>query len=157
MLKKSLFAVAVVALLATMAPAGSIKLADWPTTYVFQEICDIPVFMDIGFYVFIPDQDKLKIKMSQTSGQSGEKHSYSGSCNVNIQCNFNIKLDTSRSKVGSWEGDFGSSVSPNTLSAGGGTVTVTATASNVKLTTGGFLGGQKDVRVGTVTLKVAPQ
>ena len=157
MLKKSLFAVAVVALLATMASAGSIKLVDWPQTYIFQDITQIPVYMDIGFYVFIPDQDKLKIKLQQTSGTTGEKHAYSGSCNGAIQCNFNMKLDTSRGKVGSWEGDFGSSVSPTTLSAGGGTVTVTATATNVKLTTGGFLGGTKDVQVGWVKLKVAPQ
>jgi hypothetical protein len=157
MLKKSLFAVAVVALLAAMAPAGEIKLVDWPKAYVAQELTDIPVLMDVGFWVYIKDQDKLKIKLAQTSQSGAVKHTYEGTTDVAIQCNFDLKLSTSHSKVGSWKGDIGSSVTPNTLSAGGGTVTVKATASNVELGTGGFVGGTKDVHVMTVTLKVAPQ
>ena len=157
MLKKSLLAVALVALLASMAPAGEIKLTNWPTVWATQDITKIPVLMDIGYWVLIKDQDKLKIKLTQTSAAGAGKHRYEGQTNVAIQCNFDMQLSTSISKVGSWAGGLESSVTPNTLSAGGGTVTVKAVAKDVELGTGGFLGGTKDVQVATVTLKVAPQ
>jgi len=85
MLKKSLFAVAVVTLLAAMAPAGEIKIHDWPMSYISQELTDIPVLMDIGFWCFIADQDKLKIKLVQTAQTEASKHNYEGCTNVAIQ------------------------------------------------------------------------
>ncbi|HPC95651.1 MAG TPA: hypothetical protein PLU87_11960 [Sedimentisphaerales bacterium] len=158
MLKKSLFAVAVVALLAAMAPAGEIKIHNWPTGgYIPQELTDIPVLMDIGFWCYIPDQDKLKIKLSQTAQTSSGKHNYEGCTNVAIQSNFNMNISASIAKNGAVNGDYSCSVTPNTLSVGGGTVSVCAKLTNAQLGTGGLVGGTKDLRVATVTLKVAPQ
>ena len=158
MLKKSLFAVAVVTLLAAMAPAGEIKIHNWPTGgYIPQELTDIPVLMDIGFWCYIADQDKLKIKLAQTQQTASGKHNYEGCTNVAIQCNFNMKLSCSIAGNGAVGGDFSSSVTPNTLPVGGGTVSVCAKLTNANLGTGGLVGGTKDLRVATVTLKVVPQ
>jgi hypothetical protein len=159
MLKKSLFAVTVVALLAALAPAGEIKLHSWPTSYIPQELTDIPVLMDIGYWVFIKDQDKLKIKLSQTGSQGSNtgQHQYEGCTDVAIQCNFDMKLSCSISKNGAVNGDYSCSVTPNTLSVGGGTVSVCAKIVKASLGTGGLVGGTKDLQVATVTLKVAPQ
>jgi hypothetical protein len=159
MLKKSLFAVTVVALLAALAPAGEIKLHDWPTSYIAQELTDIPVLMDIGYWVFIKDQDKLKIKLSQTGTTSSNpsKHVYEGCTDVKITSNFDMKLSCSISKNGAINGDFSCSVTPNTLSLGTGTVSVCAKINNAVLNTSGLVGGTKDLQVATVTLKVAPQ
>ena len=71
MLKKSLFAVALVALLAATVPAGEIKIHDWPTTFVPQELTDIPVVMDVGYWVFIDKQGDLKIKLQQNLAAGG--------------------------------------------------------------------------------------
>ena len=157
MLKKSLFAVAVVALLAAAVPAGEIKLDQWPVTYVPQTITKIPVLLDVGFWIFVPDQDKLKIKLAQVSQAGGGKHRYEGATNVNVRTNFDIKLSTSIAKVGDWSGGLESSVSPDTVSAGSNTVSVRAVAKDVVLNSGGFIGGAKNVQVATVTLKVVPQ
>ncbi len=158
MLKKSLFAVAVVTLLAAMAPAGEIKIHDWPTGgYIPQELTDIPVLMDIGFWCYIADQDKLKIKLAQTAQTEASKHNYEGCTNVTIQSNFNMALSCSIAKNGAVNGDYSCSVTPNTLSVGGGTVSVCAKLTKAVLNTSGLVGGTKDLRVATVTLKVAPQ
>jgi hypothetical protein len=157
MLKKSLFAVAVVTLLAAMAPAGEIKIHDWPTSYIPQELTDIPVLMDIGFWCYIKDQDKLKIKLAQTAQTEASKHNYEGCTDVTIQSNFDMKLSCSISKNGAVNGDYSCSVTPSTLSVGGGTVNVCAKIVKAQLGTGGLVGGTKDLQVATVTLKVAPQ
>ncbi len=160
MLKKSLFAVAVVALLAAMAPAGEIKLMSWPTGgFIPQELTDIPVLMDIGYWVFIKDQDKLKIKLSQTGSQGSNtgQHQYEGCTNVTVQCNFDLKLSCSIAGNGAIGGDFSCTVTPNTLPVGGGTVSVCAKLVKANLGSAGLVGGTKDLRVATVTLKVAPQ
>ncbi len=157
MLKKSLFAVAVVTLLAAMAPAGEIKIHDWPTSYIPQELTDIPVLMDIGFWCYIKDQDKLKIELSQTAQTDAAKHNYEGCTDVTIQCNFDMKLSCSIAGNGAVKGDYSCSVTPDTLSVGGGTVSVCAKIKKAELNTTGLVGGTKDLQVATVTLKVAPQ
>lgn len=157
MLKKSLFAVAVVALLAAAVPAGEIKLDNWPVTYVPQVITKIPVLLDVGFWVYIPDQDKLKIKLAQVSQSGSTKHRYEGATNVQIRSNFDLKLSTTIAKVGTWAGGLESSVTPDAVSAGTNTVSVRAVAKDVELNTGGFIGGTKDVQVATVSLRVTPQ
>jgi len=56
MLKRSLVAVAVVALLAMTVQAGEIKTHTWPCDFKALEITSIPVVMDIGYYIKIKDQ-----------------------------------------------------------------------------------------------------
>jgi len=150
MLKKSLFAVAVVALLAATAPAGEIKIHNWPTTFVPQELTDIPVLMDVGFWVYIKDQDKLKIKLSQKSITE-----YEGCTDVALQCNFSLKASCSISATGAVPGKYSCSVQNSEIDSPGGTVTVCAALKEAKLV--GTAGGQKDIHVATVTLKVAPR
>jgi hypothetical protein len=150
MLKKSLFAVALVALLAATVPAGEIKIHDWPTTFVPQELTDIPVLMDVGYWVYIKDQHKLKIKLSQKSITE-----YEGCTDVKLECNFALKATCSISATGAVPGKYSCWVNNNELSSPGGIVQVCAGLKEAKLV--GTAGGQKDIHVATVTLKVAPQ
>jgi hypothetical protein len=150
MLKKSLFAVAVVALLAATVPAGEIKIHDWPTTFVPQELTDIPVLMDVGYWVYIKDQDKLKIKLQQKSITE-----YEGCTDVTLQCNFSLKGSCSISATGAVPGKYSCSVLNGNIDSPGGTLTVCAQLKEAKLV--GTPGAQKDVHVATVTLKVAPR
>ena len=137
-------------MLAMTAQAGEIKLHDWPTQYVPVEITDIPVVMDVGYWVSIKDQDKLKIKLNQIS-----IHKYEGCTDMKVECNFSIKLSASISKTGAIDGDYGVSLSPSEFDNPGGTSTVCATLNNAKL--GGTPGGTKNVQVATVTIKVVPK
>jgi hypothetical protein len=155
MLKRSLIAVAAVAVLASIAPAGEIKLHNWPTQFVPQVITEIPVLIDIGFWVRIKDQDKLKIKLSQV-----DIHTYAGCTNVNIECNFDLTVSCSISpeKVDGSNvmgGKYSCSVNNADVYAPGGTVEVCAQVKEANLKD--VPGGSKNVKVATVKLKVAPQ
>lgn len=136
----------------------------WPATFDFQDICVIPVRMDVGFWIRVVDCKNLVLNLKQV-----EIHKYSGSVNAVIQCNVNVELSVVWAKDPdiSLSGDlmtYGSSasVTPSLLDAPGGTVTISLTLSNVdiagivKNSARSISGGQNGVKVGTVTLRVRP-
>ncbi|MGE5293983.1 MAG: hypothetical protein ACM3VT_04090 [Solirubrobacterales bacterium] len=154
-MKKALFAVAAVAVLAVAAQAGEIKYHEWPCALVPQEITTIPVVMDVGYWVKINDQDKLKITLGQDS-----IHTYSGCTNVSVSTNTCLTFTCSISKVvvdGSAvvPGDYACSVSPANINAPGGTLSACAKLTNADLSK--VAGGTKGVHVANVTLFVVPR
>jgi len=154
-MKKALFAVAVLAVLAVAAQAGEIKYHEWPTAPVPQEITTIPVVMDVGYWVRIKDQDKLKIVLKQDA-----IHDYSGCTNATVETNTSLKFSVSISKVkkdGSdvVPGDYSASVSPADIDAPGGTLTICAKIAKADL--GKVPGGSKGVHVGNVKVTVVPR
>ncbi|RPJ32877.1 MAG: hypothetical protein EHM35_11095 [Planctomycetaceae bacterium] len=151
MLKRSILAVAVVALLAVGVQAGEIKTHEWPCTFVALEITSIPVVMDIGYYVRIKDQDKLKIKLVQ---DEQDIHKFKGCVDMVVESNFNLVLSASISKTGAIDGDYAVSLDPSSANAGSTTVKVCATLTKANLT--GQAAGTKDVQVATVKIKVKP-
>lgn len=150
MTRHTLLCAAAVALLSCPANAGEISIFPFPTQFVPQEITDIPVLMDVGFFVAIRDQDKLVIKLQQKSIQE-----YEGCTDVVIDTNFDLVVTCSIATRGVVPGDYACSVTPARLDVPGGTTTVCATLKNANLT--GAPGGARDVQVATVTLKVAPR
>ena len=151
MLKRSLVTVTVAALLATSVQAGEIKTHTWPVQFIPLEITTIPVVMDIGFYIRIKDQDRLRIKLVQ---DELDIHKFKGCVDMAIESNFNLELSASISKTGAIAGDYSCSLTPSTAQAGSTTVQVCATLKNAVLT--GQLAGTKDVQVATVKIKVRP-
>jgi hypothetical protein len=150
-MKKALVAMAVVALLAVGVQAGEIKTHDWPCTFVALEITSIPVVMDIGYYVRIKDQDKLKIKLVQ---DELDIHKFKGCVDMVVESNFNLVLSASISKTGAIDGDYSVSLDPSSANKGSTTVKVCATLTKAVLT--GQEAGTKDVQVATVKIKVKP-
>jgi hypothetical protein len=122
---------------------------NWPATYDFKDICVIPVRMDVGFWIKIVDCRDKKLDLKQVS-----IHKYSGSVNISIVTNVNIALSVSYSQTADIGGSGSPSVSPSTLDAPGGTVTISLTRSDVDLSK--LAGGSNCVQIGTVTLKVRP-
>jgi len=125
---------------------------NWPASYSSQDICTIPVKMDVGFWIKVNGCKDLVLNLKQQ-----EIHVYKGSVDVSVVCNVSIKLSVSWSKSSSVNlGGYGSSVSvsPSTLDAPGGTCTISLTLSSVDLS--GLQGGTNCLQVGTVTLKVTP-
>ena len=151
MLKRSILAVAVVALLTVSVQAGEIKIHEWPTTFVSVEITSIPVVMDVGYWVKIKDQDKLRIKLVQ---DEQDIHKFKGCTNMTVENNFNVAFSVSISATGAVPGEYSASVDPGTLPAGGGTVKVCATL--IKADLSKTPGNSKDVQVATVKVKVKP-
>jgi hypothetical protein len=151
MLKRSVVAVAVAALLATGVRAGEIKTHDWPTEFIPLEVTSIPVVMDIGYYIQIKDQDKLRIKLVQ---DTTDIHKFTGCTDMVVESNFNMDLSATITKTGAIAGDYSVTVDPSAVSAGSATVQVCATLMNAVLT--GQLAGTTDVQVATVKIKVKP-
>ena len=151
-MKKSLFLFAAVALLATAAQAGEIKIHEWPCVFIKQEIpgLEIPVVMDVGFWVHVKDQDKLKIKLQQIS-----IHEYEGCTDIVVETNFNLSMSCKIVPTGAVGGDYSCSVSPSDINAPGGTTTVCAKLKKAKL--GDQAGGTKNVKVAVVKLLVVPR
>jgi len=150
-MKKVMLSLAVLALLATGVQAGEIKTHDWPCTFVSLEITSIPVVMDIGYYVKIKDQDKLKIKLVQSET---DIHKFTGCTDMVVESNFALVLSCSISKTGAIAGDYSCSIDPANCPAGSTTVKVCATLANANLT--GQPAGTTDVQVATVKIKVKP-
>ena len=156
MLKRSLIAVAAVAVLASIAPAGEIKIHNWPCAFIPQEIAEIPVVMDIGYWVRIKDQDKLKIKLQQNS-----VHEYEGCSNMVVQCNFNVELSCSISATGAVGGkyscwfDDGDTNNVTPVDSPGATVSICAKVKDANLNN--VAGGTNNVQVATVKISVVPR
>lgn len=154
-MKKALFAVAAVAVLAVAAQAGEIKYHEWPCAPVPQEITTIPVVMDVGYWVKIKDQDKLKIVLGQES-----IHVYSGCTSMSVETNTCLRFSCSIAKVAVngntvVPGNYSCSVSPADIDAPGGTLTACAKITDADLSK--VPGGSKGVHVGNVTIKVVPR
>jgi hypothetical protein len=155
-MKKQLFAVAAVVLMAVVAQAGEIKFHEWPVAPVPQEITTIPVVMDIGFWVRIKDQNNLRIKLNQDA-----IHTYSGCTNAVVETNSSLTFSVSIARVNAptggpvVPGNYSASVSPANIDAPGGTLTVCARITDADLSR--VPGGTKNVHVANVTVRVVPR
>ncbi len=114
MVKKCLIAIALLAFLATTVQAGDNaenpwKFDDhWPWVYLELEICQIPVYMDVGMYVDLKDCGKKEIILKQVTCPAGRNFPcYKGCVNFDIRANFEVKLGTKLYKLGpvikNWE------------------------------------------------------
>lgn len=153
MLKKSLFVAVAVAMLAVSAQAGEIKVHEWPTAWVAQELGVIPVTMNIGYWVALKSQNNNKIKMSQT-----DTNSFSGCTNVTVANNFALTLTSSIAQTGPVNGNYGTNFGPGInsvdLSPGSNSVQVCASLTGADLKDAA---PHEDVTVAQVTLYVKPQ
>jgi len=148
-MKKALFAVAAVALLAVAAQAGEIKTHTWPCTLTPLEITQIPVYLEVGYFVQIPDQNKLKITLAQES-----IHNYAGCTTMTVRTNTAIQLSASIARTGPVPGDYSCSITGGgALGMGTHSVEVCAAVANADLA--GAAGGTTP-EVAKVTIKVVP-
>ena len=92
MVKKSIIALAVVALMVSVAQADdpSIKKdGDWPWTYKAIDLCTIPVYMDVGHYVQMKECHKRELIVKQITCPSGREFPcYSGCEEFEVRANF---------------------------------------------------------------------
>lgn len=122
MIKRTLIAIAVVALLATSAHAAlditylpygdhhAVKVdgsesVRWPYEYKALVVCNIPIKMHVGMYVQVQDCKKKKIVLKQVPCSDigkgdGDYPCYLGCVEFNVRANFNVKLGSSLHKEG---------------------------------------------------------
>lgn len=150
MAKRAILPILVVAALGATAPAGELKIHFWPVAFIPQEITDIPVLMDVGFFVRIENQDNLRIKLQQVSIDE-----YEGCTEMKVTTNFDLTLSCKIAPNGAIPGQYSCSILGADINAPRGTATVCAELKDADLT--GVPGGSKDVRVATVTILVVPR
>ena len=149
MLRRSLFVVAVLSILAATAGAGEIKVHDWPTRYIPQDVCTINVIMDVGYWIHVINQcDNLEL-------QQKDIHTYEGCIDLYIESNFQATLSTKITPTGAIQGWYKSWINPKNISPGLSTVALCARLENANLSS--VLGGTEDVHVATITIRVVPQ
>jgi hypothetical protein len=90
MLKKSLIAIAVLAI-AMPAVAGQLKIhGNWPCSYDYQDVAVIDVLVEVGYYVHVVNQDPITLIQKQDA--TDPFHTYEGCTTTAIQNNFIIDL-----------------------------------------------------------------
>jgi hypothetical protein len=128
MVKKSLIAIALLAFLATTVQAGDLALNPrkfddhWPWTYTALEICQIPVYMDVGYYVELVDCHKKEIILKQVTCDSigkgsGDFPCYYGCVKFKMRANFEVKLSLKLYKdpigiIDGWEATLDNDIVP---------------------------------------------
>ncbi len=150
-MKGCLTTVAIVAILAVGVQAGEIKTHEWPCQFIALEITSIPVVMDIGYFIRIKDQDKLRIKLVQ---DEQDIHKFKGCVDMTVESNFNAILSASITKTGAIDGNYSVSLDTTAANKGSTVVKVCATLTNANLV--GQDAGTRDVQVATVKIKVKP-
>ena len=122
MIKRTLIAIAVVALLATSAHAAldihylpygdhhAVKVdgsenVRWPYEYKSLVVCNIPIKMHVGMYVQVQDCKKKKIILKQVNCSDigkgdGDYPCYLGCVEFNVRANFDVKMGASLHKDG---------------------------------------------------------
>ncbi len=151
MIKRTLIAIAVVALLATSAQAAlsehyfdfgdhrGVKVDGkltptyrWPGSWSYNAltICNIPIVMDVGMYVKVIGCDTKKITLQQVNcadiGKGGKYPCYKGCTDFDVIANFEVKMGLALHKT--------SDLMPNAAAAyEGGDVVPAATTTNIKL------------------------
>ena len=168
MVKKCLIAIALLAFLSTTVQAGDlaenpikIDWGDrWPWTYLELEICQIPVYMEVGMYVKVIDCHKLEIILKQVKCDSigkgdGDFPCYEGCTDVKIQANFEVKLNTKfyKDPINDIINKYSISLSDDVVSPPGETVTLCMQAWKAKLQN--HAPGSK-VPVGEIAILVKP-
>jgi hypothetical protein len=113
MVKKSLIAIALMSFLATTVMAGDKaqnpwKFDDnWPHIIIYDEleICQIPIYMDVGHFVQLKDCGDRKIVLLQVpcadiGKDAAEFPCYHDCEDIEVRANFDVKLGVKLYKIG---------------------------------------------------------
>ncbi|MBN1973043.1 MAG: hypothetical protein JW787_05355 [Sedimentisphaerales bacterium] len=104
MVKKSIIAIALISMLATVSYAQDTQVSgqykvdgDWPATititYTPVEICRIPIYIKVGMFIELRDCNKKKIVLKQVSCPSGQSFPcYKGCTTIEVRANFEALL-----------------------------------------------------------------
>ena len=152
MLKKSLFAVAMLAIVMP-AFAGALKVHEpWPCAPIPQEVCKIDVVMDVGYYINIVDQKAITVK--QDTSSADPYRTYVGCKKTDVKANFNAQLSLSAAATSLAGGSWSATATPSIVTPPLTNVEICVKGTGVDIDK--LSGGAKGVKVAEVTVKVLP-
>jgi hypothetical protein len=147
--REKLSALALAVLLAPIAQSGEFKIHHWPTAFIPQEVCNIPVEMDLDMLSMCRVLG-TPVKLLPVGGVGN----FEGCGSVLVQCNFNVSLTCEIVPTGEIQGTYSASLAESDIDAPGGITKLCVTL------TGAVPGGQagrKNLKVAVVTIKVSPR
>jgi len=159
MLKKSLIAVALLAM-AMPAFAGTIKVhTPWPCAPIPQEVAKIKVTMDVGWWINVTNQDPIKV--DQDTSSTDPFHTYVGcSGKRDVKSNFNAQfvlevkpVDFAGNALPAG-GNWSATADPNPIGPGTTKVVFCVKGTDVKIEN--LTGGSTNLQVATLSVKVLP-
>jgi len=168
MLKKSLIALAILAIAVPLVSAGQVysdakyhKPWESTTTYNAKTITTIDVIMDVGYWIEIDTTDSIEVYQDSSIGDAF--YNYSGcSGELDVNSNFNAILTVSASAISGGTGDWSATIGLDAASQGG-SVGITGNAANdVVICVVGKdlnlegLARTDNLKVAVVTVKVIP-
>jgi len=126
----------------------------WPAQYIAQNIMEIPVKMDVGFWIRVNGSSDLVMKLKQI-----EIHKYSGSLDVTVVTNYSMIMTVSMTITASLSSSVSSTCKINgadslVISSGTTTFTITEVLTSVDISN--LPGGNTCYQVGYITLKAVP-
>ena len=149
MSRKRLLALVLLALLPTMTSAGEIGLHCWPIRFAPMEVAQIPVVLDVGYWVnFLNRTSTIKLHPINV-------RTYEGCLPLRVICNFNLSLRCTITPTGAVPGRYSCSITDGWIDAPGGTATICARLEDADLIE--VYAGTRNVSVATVTVVVAPR
>ena len=158
--KKCISSIVVLAI-ALPAVAGDTKVhKPWPTktVYSWQDITTIDVVLDVGYYIDIVNQDDIEVSQTSINGQD-PFFTYLGCSDSEVVSNFHAQMTGDVVATSAAGGDW--SVTFNGLDVleilpGSTNVTICVLGQNVMIEQLVDLGGEDNVKVAELTIKVAP-
>lgn len=136
MLKKSLIGLAVVALVASAASAGGLKVYGWDytvvTTWDTEVVTTLEVKVKVPWWIRIEPQDP--IVLLQTAFNANGTANYSKTVTETVTANFSgkLSLEVTNKTLGS-NGTWVVSIAPDTFDAGNSNHDLTVTVNNLDL------------------------
>jgi len=143
--REKLGTLALVILLASSVRAGDIKFHHWPASFVSQEICEIPVVMDVGLVGCRLSGFRIKLRQVGVGA-------FKGCGSVYVQCTDNVTLSCSIVPTGVVPGTYAASLAESDFNAPGGTTRLCVTLTDAQA---GSQGGRRNVRVAVVTVTLS--
>jgi hypothetical protein len=143
--REKLIILVMVMLLLPAVQAGEIKLHHWPARYIPQEICEIPVLMDVAFVSCRVIGSRVKLLQVGAGA-------FEGCSTVLVSCTLDVTLSCSITPRGVVEGTYAASLSQSDIDAPGGNTKLCVTLTDAEP---GGQAGRKNVRVATVTITVS--
>ncbi|UCD50320.1 MAG: hypothetical protein JSW27_22675 [Phycisphaerales bacterium] len=149
MVREMLRVLALAAFLASTARGGEIKIHNWPSKFLSQEIpgCEIPVTMDVDVAPMCRILGTpVKLLPDDVVG------TFKGCGQLLVQCTHGVTLRHSIVPTGVVQGTYSASLSPSDFDAPGGSADLCVTLTDAQ--PGGYA-GRTNVQVATVKITVS--
>ncbi len=131
---------------------SALEFQDWPTVYVTEDMTDMDILMDVGYFIVIVDQGPIHVSSDITAPDP--YHTYEGCKSTNVESNFWARLYVEAAAVSAAGGYWSATVEPDYVPPGTTTIQICVVGEDVRIEN--LFGGAQEVKVAEITMSVLP-